>query len=57
MDIQDNGRGCGIIQGYNYWAIKGNDKSKRRVWDACTLVDQLGMLGISEEEQESMLQT
>jgi hypothetical protein len=42
--------GCGIIPGYNYWVIKGNEKSKKKVQDVCTLVDQLGMLGISEEE-------
>jgi hypothetical protein len=49
-DIQDNGGGCDIIPGHHYWVIKGSNKSKKRVPDACTLVDQLGMLGISEEE-------
>jgi tetratricopeptide (TPR) repeat protein len=49
-DIQANGRDCGIIPGHNYWVIKGNTKSKKKVPDACTLVDQLKTLGISEEE-------
>jgi hypothetical protein len=49
-DIQDNGRGCGIVPGHHYWVIKANNNSQKKVEDACTLVDQLKMLGVSEEE-------
>jgi hypothetical protein len=33
--------------------IKGNAKSKQKVPDVWTLVEQLGMMGISEEEFDS----
>jgi hypothetical protein len=49
-DIQENGEGCDIIPGYHYWVIKGNSKSKKKVPDECTFVDQLGMNGISEKD-------
>ncbi len=32
------------LQGCNYWVIKGNNKFQTKVWDACTLVDQLGII-------------
>jgi hypothetical protein len=52
-DIQENGGGCDIIPGRHYWVIKGNAKSKQKVPDVWTLVEQLGMMGISEEEFDS----
>jgi hypothetical protein len=42
--------GCDMIPGYHYWVAKENSKSKKKVMDACTLVDQLVMLGVSQDD-------
>ena len=49
-DARENGEGCDVAPGCHCWVAKGSNKSKRRVADARTLVDQLGTLGMSEED-------
>jgi hypothetical protein len=44
------GGGCDVIPAYHCWVIKETSKSKKKVQDACAFVDQLGMVGMSEEE-------
>jgi hypothetical protein len=49
-DTQENGGGCDVTPGCHHWVVKGGTKSKKKVIDPCALVDQLGMLGMSEED-------
>jgi hypothetical protein len=49
-DMQEKGGGCDVIPGHHCWVVKGGSKSKKKVIDACTFVDQLGMLSMSEED-------
>jgi hypothetical protein len=48
--MQENGGVCDVTPGCHCWVVKGSTKSKKKVTDACTLVNQLGMLGMSEED-------
>jgi hypothetical protein len=49
-NVQDDGGGCDVRPGRHHWVTKGNNKSKKKVQDARAFVDQLGTLGMSEEE-------